>query len=470
MTRVGDVKRLLDIELREDQLVGLERLLDKMSASAGASRDASGLFRRTFAFSVKAGTLNEEKRSIDVIASTAAIDSYGEVVEQDWRLERFRKNPVVLYNHNSVGLCGPAEDTLPIGYASHIESGEDNLAMRLHFVDERANPMAEKVWQGVRQGSLRATSVGFRPGKVTKVIEGEADEDGEVRDDAKVTVHLSENELFEVSVCPIPANPEAVARSIERNRSQALRLAGEPKKIDVERALNVERVNRSTDSPKAGDPPSEDPQLENQKMPDDKTKTPEAITPAVMRAAGLPIGSGEQDLLAAVTRMHELELQCMAIAGVQTSGEALGAIRAMKADADSNKKLREENGKLRGERDLQNFEAQLARGRAERKLSPAEAEYERKEFERMAAEGRGEEAVNRLKGYLDIKATNFELPKVPPANTAKSDSSAPAMTYNGKSYADMRPAERHKLWQENAELWRAMKDEFDAQQSQSAFG
>jgi HK97 family phage prohead protease len=210
--------RFQDIDFTPDQLRGLTRLVDKMAVSSVLSRESGELCHRTFGFTIKAGSLNEETRSVDVIASTDAIDSYDEIVEQDWRLERFKKNPVILYNHNSVGLCGPVEETLPIGHASNIQQSEHALAMRLHFVDEKANPLAEKVWQGVRQGSLRATSVGFRPGKVTKVKEG----------DEKEIVHLSENELFEVSVCPIPANPEAVARSVSRNREQALRLATSP--------------------------------------------------------------------------------------------------------------------------------------------------------------------------------------------------------------------------------------------------
>lgn len=206
--------KLQDIELSERDAAGLARLLDKMGVSQAASRESSDMLRRTFGFETRTATLDEKSRSIEVVASTAAIDSYDEIVEQDWQLERYRANPVVLYAHNAVGLCGPAEDTLPIGHASDVRLDSGRLVARLHFVDAKASPMAERVWEGIKQGSLRAVSVGFRP---HASIEEERD--------GKKIVHLRQNELYEISVCPIPANPEAVARSAERNRAQAIRLA-----------------------------------------------------------------------------------------------------------------------------------------------------------------------------------------------------------------------------------------------------
>ena len=194
------------------------RLLEKMGVSSAASRDSGDMCRRTFGITVRAGSVDEKARTIDVVASTEAIDSYDEIVEQDWNLTRYLANPVVLYAHNAVGLCGPAEDTLPIGFASNVEvqngEGGRQLVARLHFVDASATPMAEKVWQGFRQGSIRAVSVGFRPHSVR-----------EERRNDKIIGILSDNELYEISACPVPANPEAVARSAARNKAQVERMA-----------------------------------------------------------------------------------------------------------------------------------------------------------------------------------------------------------------------------------------------------
>lgn len=140
---------------------------------------------------VRAGS--EEERVCDVIASTAAEDSYGEIVEQSWRLERYLANPVVLFAHES--------DELPIGTAENVRVEDGALRARLRFASAEASPRAEWVWRSLREGTLRGVSVGFVPHGVRF----------EKRGDRDVMV-LSDNELLEISVTPIPANPEALAQ------------------------------------------------------------------------------------------------------------------------------------------------------------------------------------------------------------------------------------------------------------------
>jgi HK97 family phage prohead protease len=139
----------------------------------------------------------KESRSIDVVASTDAVDSYGEIVEQSWDLKRYLANPVVLFAHNS--------RELPIGTARDVKLEGGALVATLDFVSAEANPKAEQVWQLIQQGALRAVSVGFRSRTVR----------AEKRDGKEVYV-LADNELHEISVVPIPANPEAVARARAR--------------------------------------------------------------------------------------------------------------------------------------------------------------------------------------------------------------------------------------------------------------
>ena len=78
-------------------------------------------------------------------------------------------------------------------------------------MDAKANPIAEKIWEGFKQGSLRAVSVGFRPKNIRQ----------EMRDGKEIYV-LGANELHEISVVPIPANPDAVARAKAMNQLRAL--------------------------------------------------------------------------------------------------------------------------------------------------------------------------------------------------------------------------------------------------------
>lgn len=166
------------------------------------------ILHRTFAVEVKAA---EGERSVRVIASTNAIDSYGDIVDQTWKLDRYKANPVVLWNHNrSGGLFGGGspEDTLPIGFAKDVAVVGGKLEATLVFVDEKASPLAERVYQGFLQGSIRAVSVGFRPNDVkAEKING------------KEIYRLSNNDLYEISATPIPANPEAVAKAADSDRA-----------------------------------------------------------------------------------------------------------------------------------------------------------------------------------------------------------------------------------------------------------
>lgn len=149
----------------------------------------------------------DEERAVDVIASTDSIDSYDEIVVQDWDLTRYAKNPVVLWNHNrgAVWSNDPAV-AIPIGRASNVRVEKGQLHARLHFVDGDVNPIAERVWAGFKQQVLRAVSVGFRPRSYRE----------ELRDGKEVYV-CSNNELWEISVVPIGANPDAVVQEQQRS-------------------------------------------------------------------------------------------------------------------------------------------------------------------------------------------------------------------------------------------------------------
>lgn len=182
----------------------IKQVLDKLE-----QRRDDGLVHRTFGVRVKAASINEETRTLRVIFSSEAVDSYDEVVAQDWkgRIARFERNPVVLWNHNRFGFLGwggDAAEVLPIGHASNWEFDAKGSEADITFVDEKANPIAEMVYQGFKQGSIRAVSVGFFPHKVIE----ERDEDGTL-----LSRTLQDNELFEISAVPLPANFEAVALS-----------------------------------------------------------------------------------------------------------------------------------------------------------------------------------------------------------------------------------------------------------------
>ena len=166
------------------------------STPALAFRDAlvecGGLITRDDALMVR--TINAGARTVDFIASTAARDSYGDIIDQEsWQLDHYKANPIVLYGH--------ASRDLPIGQAVYCAVENGQLVCQIKFASEDANPMAEKVWRLLQEKVLRAVSVGFSP------VNGRY----ETLDGAEVFVWRN-SILKEISVVPVPANHEAVAR------------------------------------------------------------------------------------------------------------------------------------------------------------------------------------------------------------------------------------------------------------------
>jgi HK97 family phage prohead protease len=138
--------------------------------------------------------INAEKRTADFVASTDAIDSYNEIVDQStWELDIYRSNPVALFAHKS--------RELPIGRSTDVMVRNGRLECTIEFATEEMNPEAERVWKMVQGGFLRAVSVGFIP----------RDYRWEKRNGVEVLV-LYGNSLREISVTPVPANHEALAK------------------------------------------------------------------------------------------------------------------------------------------------------------------------------------------------------------------------------------------------------------------
>lgn len=145
-------------------------------------------------------------RTIPVVASTDAVDSYDEIVDQaSWRLDRFLKAPVALWQH-----C-PWEE--PVGYYRNTRVEDGVLRADLVLYEGAADPdgRAERVLQRYAQGGPVSVSVGFMLGRSEK----------EDRGGRSVRV-LYDNELHEISVVTIGANPDAVAlrarRALRRSR------------------------------------------------------------------------------------------------------------------------------------------------------------------------------------------------------------------------------------------------------------
>lgn len=170
-------------------------------------------------------SFDREQRSAEFICSTDAIDSYGERVEQKWILDRYLKNPVVLYGHNS--------RELPIGRAHNVRIEGGNLCATISLLSKEANPLSENILAQWAEGSLNTVSVGFMP----RSHRWEKTNDVE-------TLVLSDNELMEISVVPVPANPEALAKM----RARALEMkADEAGKSPMENEIKASLAKREAE-------------------------------------------------------------------------------------------------------------------------------------------------------------------------------------------------------------------------------
>jgi len=134
-------------------------------------------------FKSKAASIDESKYQATFLISDESVDRQGEIVKQaGWDFTNFKQNPVILFGHDSYDL--------PIGKAVDIYTEGDKTFAVIEFAAEIYDK-AKVVWEMVKAGVLRTVSVGF--------INQEYDNN-----------ELTKNELLEISIVPVPANPNAI--------------------------------------------------------------------------------------------------------------------------------------------------------------------------------------------------------------------------------------------------------------------
>lgn len=158
-------------------------------------------------FTTKATSIDDSTKTVRFKISDEQSDRMGEVVEQSWDFKNYMNNPIVLWGHN------PDEPENVLGQAKSLETIGGETFAEMQF-DDDINPKAGLVWKQILKGTLRTVSVGF----ISHDIEGNT---------------LKNNELLEISVVPIPANPRAIAlayKAGEINRKDALWMQASMKK------------------------------------------------------------------------------------------------------------------------------------------------------------------------------------------------------------------------------------------------
>jgi hypothetical protein len=166
---------------------------------------------------------------LDFIASSEALDRYGEIISAGgWRLENYRRNPVFQNAHQYGDVI------FTLGKALITEVRGDRLFQRIEFATD-VNPMA-RIAYGLYKGKfLNAVSVGFIPLKWedAPATSGPSTLNSPTLNSPACRRRYLEQELLEVSAVGIPANPEALQLGLQ---------AGAIEKADLKDLLELVRL------------------------------------------------------------------------------------------------------------------------------------------------------------------------------------------------------------------------------------
>lgn len=171
---------------------------------------------------------NSEERKMSFVASNATRDAYGTRINPSgWDLERYSKNPIIAYGHRTSGY----DNIDNIIGKGDVRVENDELIVDVTFEPAGANELADKVYQKLQFGTLNAVSVGFR-----EIGQGRWGEGDEAITGKTPTYYYAGQELLEVSVVPIPANPDAVKREFPEDLQK---LIDDAVKVDEEKREEV---------------------------------------------------------------------------------------------------------------------------------------------------------------------------------------------------------------------------------------
>lgn len=200
--QLGDVSQIAQSDLQA--MVKRDAFaLEGDARALGAAMESAGLPTSAGLYQVGMVRRAAEKEGADTfgfVLSTATPDRASDIVEQDWRLEEFSRNPVAPFCHD---LRSP-----PIGTWEGVQVEAGRLMGDLRTAPIESYPLSITVDAYLRKGTLRTVSVGFMPAGV--LWRGDLP-----KEDARASqfglVYLTPT-LHEASVVVVPMNAEAHRR------------------------------------------------------------------------------------------------------------------------------------------------------------------------------------------------------------------------------------------------------------------
>ena len=174
-------------------------------------------------FVVTKESTDEDNTAIAAI-STDTIDRDKEVMlPKGVDFENYNKNPVVLWAHDYSGT--------PVGKAQWVKQGRKYIKAKWEWADTEKAQEIKQLWEG---GFLNAVSVGF---EIIKSHEPTPDEIKKNPEWSTVRRVIDEWDLWEFSIVPVPANPDALVAAVKELKiSEATQkeLGIEEKTIEIE--------------------------------------------------------------------------------------------------------------------------------------------------------------------------------------------------------------------------------------------
>lgn len=132
--------------------------------------------------------IDEDERIIRILASDESVDRDGDIIRaKGWITDNFIKSGSIIYGHN------PSQ--LPVATPIHAEVVGKKLYVHAKFADEGTSEFNDAVYRLIKQKILRGVSVGFKAQEWQDIDTGR---------------EFTKQELLELSVTPIPANPNAM--------------------------------------------------------------------------------------------------------------------------------------------------------------------------------------------------------------------------------------------------------------------
>ena len=168
--------------------------VDEFRASAKDAKDGvrpDGIVMRLAAADPQA--VADADRKLRFVFSDGTIDRAGDSIDPEgWEVDNFLTNPVALWAHDSYSP--------PIGRASNVGASGGKLMGDIEFMAAEISGFADSIYRMIKAGFVKAVSVGFIPLEWSFAQEK----------NRPFGINFTKQELVEISVCPVPCNPNAL--------------------------------------------------------------------------------------------------------------------------------------------------------------------------------------------------------------------------------------------------------------------